>query len=208
MSSLRRLLCLVCLGGVSVAELYRDLSHKLSLLWTLLRFCRMESIKYWLTACLLGLALRASVELFFTDCSANASGLCKRQLKASIWIAIISTGPQALKASVNSVSVWSSLCMASMTSNISSLSGGSWTYRSLLSSRRSAGMMGLQNVCNWFTKLLAKTVPLNREILSQYSFNVDAISDMAMFGLLSHSQFQFFNRANILSSGRSCSASP
>lgn len=69
-------------------------------------------------------------------------------------------------------------------------------------------MIGAQKVFSWFTNDVVKTVPLNLEICSQLSFKVAAISDMAIFGLLSHSQFQCFSLANILSSGRSCRASP
>ena len=62
--------------------LYRDLSHMLSLPWVLRRFWRMESMRYWLTFCFVGFVRNASVALFLTDCSASASGLCRRQLKA------------------------------------------------------------------------------------------------------------------------------
>lgn len=56
-----------------------------------------------------------------------------------------------------------------MTSRMSSLSGASWQYLSLLSSLLSAGMIGSQKVSSWFTKDVVNTVPLNREICSQLS---------------------------------------
>ena len=122
-----RLGCSVCLLALSAPVVFNDLSQRLSVLrWTVLRFCRIASIRYWFTFCLVGFVCNASVAAFFTDSSAKASGLCKRQLKAMTWIAIIITGPQALKASINNCSVFSSLWTASMTSRMSSLSGGSW----------------------------------------------------------------------------------
>ena len=207
LSHRRRPLFTDCRCGVSLAE-YCDLSHRSSVRWTVLLFWRIVSIRYWLTAVLVGCVRKASVEAFFTDWSANASGLCRRQLNASTWIAIIKTGPQALNACINMVSVTSSLWMASMTSKMSSLSGASFEYLSLLSRRRRAGIIGLQKLSSLSTKLGVKTVPLCLGMLSQLSLRVAAISDMPMFGRLSHSQFQSFKRARILSSGRSCRASP
>lgn len=206
MSSRRRLVG-VCLCGLSVAE-YCDLSQRSSERWTILLFWRMESIRYWLIAVFVGSVRSASVDGFFTDCSAKASGLCRRQLNARTWMDIISTGPQALKAAANMSSVASSLWMASITSNTSSLSGGSFELRSLLSRRPRAGSSGSQNVCTLSTKVGVNTVPLCLMMCLKLSLRVAAISDIAIFGRLSHSQFHDFNLARILSSGTSCNASP
>ena len=67
---------------------------------------------------------------------------------------------------------------------------------------------GCDDPCNSSTNAWVKTVPLYLCRVSMSSLRVPAISDIAMLGLASHSQFQSFNLAKILSSGRFSSALP
>ena len=123
-------------------------------------------------------------------------------------MAIIWTGLQALNASTNRCSTSSFSLMPSSTSSMPSWVGGSFVERSLLSRRRKGPIMGVMTPCYSSTNASVKTVRLYSSMVSMLSFKVLAISEITMFGLANHSQFQSFNLARILLSGRFSSALP
>ena len=104
--------------------LYMVLSHMLVVRWTARRLIRIALMRYYIIVVGNGSVQKASVAGDLADCAANASGLWSRQLQTRTWIAIMSTGPVALKASTKrSSTCWLSL-IARRTSSTSSVSGG------------------------------------------------------------------------------------
>ena len=196
-----RLLESRCLGGLSEAVLYSDLSQRLSLLCTFLRF--YDGVY----EILVNRLFRWVCSQFLLPCSwpigrwkplgyAGESWMPGREWPSLEWARrhwrLLWTGPPCCRPYESPW--WRQGCRL---------------YRRVMT----VPVFVVQtSECGHYKGTesfeFVNTVPLERLVCSQLSLRVEVISDMAIFGRLNHSEFQCFNRVRILSLGKSSNASP